>query len=134
MPFYNDGFTKLATDEYLVCRTTAGLNDLRQRVPVYGGWRTLLLVGAYISTGMSILLGTIDLDLWIAISPASISFLNGLLEYFELEKKIVCVNRSIKELHYLINWWNGLSYVEKRSSGNKNQLVERTEMALMAGE
>ena len=83
---------------------------------------------------MSILLGTIDLDLWIAISTASISFLNGLLEYFELEKKIVCVNRSIKELHYLINWWNGLSYVEKRSSGNKNQLVERTEMALMAGE
>ena len=66
------------------------------------------------------------------VTQATISFLQGILEYTRLENKIVSLNRSVKDLSYLLTWWDGLTFVEKRSSRYKDQLVERTEMALMA--
>jgi hypothetical protein len=40
----------------------------------------------------------------VPVAIASISFLSGFLEYFQLEGTVVCMNRSIKEITYLLNW------------------------------
>ena len=49
-------------------RTRPELERLRLRLPQLGFWKAALAAGMYTCTGGSILLGTIDLDLYIAIS------------------------------------------------------------------
>lgn len=47
----------------------------------------------YLGTSVSVLLGTLHYDIYIAISTATISLLTGLMEYQKLAEKIAVLNR-----------------------------------------
>ena len=59
----------------------------------------------YIATGVSVLLGTMNMDLYIAITTGAVSLLMGIIEYQKLEQTIVCLNASSMQLSHLLLWW-----------------------------
>ena len=59
----------------------------------------------YIATGVSVLLGTLNMDLYIAITTGAVSLLMGIIEYQKLEQTIVCLNASSMQLSHLLLWW-----------------------------
>ena len=54
---------------------------------------------------MSVLLGTLNMDLYIAITTGAVSLLMGIIEYQKLEQTIVCLNASSMQLSHLLLWW-----------------------------
>ena len=43
----------------------------------------------YVATGASVLLGTLHMDLYIAVTTATVSLLTGILEYQKLEATVI---------------------------------------------
>ena len=85
----------------------------------------------YISTGVSVVLGTFGLDLYIAITTGLVSLLTGMLEYQKLEATIVALNVASVNLHNQLLWWDSLTFVEKRMGKHRDNLVATTESAIM---
>jgi hypothetical protein len=54
------------------------------------------------------------------------------MEYEKLERKVVILNSSKKQLQATIKWWHALSFVDRRQPAKKDELVEKTEEALVA--
>jgi hypothetical protein len=132
VPFGNNGYSILTAHEYLACRTKPGLEIIRARLPTLGRRQAFLNAVMTCMNAVSVLFGTVELDLYIAVSTAGISFIAGVLDYLRLQVTVVTLNRSATDLDQLIDWWNGLSFVERRSSRMKDKLVQDTERALMA--
>ena len=113
-------------------RTIPGLHAIEKRLPGLGRRKKCMEGLIYLATSVSVLLGTLHYDIYIAISTATISLLTGLMEYQKLERKIVILNSSKNTLEKTIKWWHSLSFVDRRQALNKDKLVEDTEEAMMA--
>lgn len=85
-----------------------------------------------VATATSVLLGTLHLDLYIAVSAALVSFCTSVLEYQRLEASVVIHNNCIKDLTRLAGWWSSLTFVERRMPQHKDRLVRITEDSAMA--
>ena len=110
----DDGFNQLNADEYLAVRTKPALETLKRRLPPISRRKEILQALTYIATGASVLLGTLSMDLYIAITTATVSALTGTIEYQKLQETIVSLNNSVMQLTHLLMWWDSLSFVEKR--------------------
>ena len=87
---------------------------LKQKLPPLSRRKEKLQALTYITTGVSVLLGTLGMDLFIAISAATVSMLTAILEYQKLESTIVNLNNSSRSLAHMMLWWDSLSFVERR--------------------
>eukprot|EP01043_Picozoa_sp_COSAG02_P034284 COSAG02_NODE_2389_length_8985_cov_3.175676_3_plen_826_part_00 len=110
----DDGFEVLTADEYLAVRAMPALERLRAKLPPLSRRKERLQAMVYATTGVSVLLGTLHLDLFIAISTATVSMLAAVLEYQKLEATIVTLNNSSRSLAHMMLWWDSLSFVERR--------------------
>ncbi len=110
----DDGFEPLTADEYLAVRAMPALARLRKQLPPLSRRKELLQAMVYITTGVSVLLGTLEMDLFIAISTATVSMLTAILEYQKLEATIVTLNNAARTLSHMMLWWDSLSFVERR--------------------
>jgi len=128
----DDGFEGLSTQYYITMRTIPGLHAIENKLPGLGRRKKCMEALIYLATSVSVLLGTLHYDIYIAISTATISLLTGLMEYQKLERKIVILNSSKNTLEKTIKWWHSLSFVDRRQALNKDKLVEDTEEAMMA--
>ena len=72
--FVDDGYSRLDASEYLACRTQLHLNRMKQEVVPASRWLTSLKILTLIFTTVSVALGSINLDLFIAVSTAIVSF------------------------------------------------------------
>jgi hypothetical protein len=77
----DNGFSILQADEYLAVRTKPMLEGIYSRMPPLSRKKKALHTLVYLSTGASVLLGTIGMDLYIAISTGIVSLLTGIIEY-----------------------------------------------------
>jgi len=127
----DDGYNQLSADEYLAVRTKPALEALKNRLPPISRRKEMLQALTYVATGASVLLGTLGMDLYIAISTAAVSALTGTMEYQKLQETIVSLNNSVMQLTHLLMWWDSLSFVEKRMAKHKDMLVASTEGAIM---
>ena len=127
----DDGYTRLSAEEYLQFRTVAKLDAYREKLPMLYTWSYRFQALIYICTGISVVLGTIDLDLYIAVSTAAVSLIQGMMEYQRLESQVVTLNAATLLLENAIENWKALSFVEKRMASNKDDLVKATERAIM---
>lgn len=128
----DDGFSCLNSQEYVAVRTIPGLSTIEHKLPSLGLAKQSLQALIYIATSVSVMLGTLHYDIYIAISTAMISLLTGIMEYEKLERRIVILNSSKKGLESTLKWWHALSFVDRRQPTKKDELVERTEDALVA--
>eukprot|EP01043_Picozoa_sp_COSAG02_P051480 COSAG02_NODE_5422_length_4345_cov_3.380593_3_plen_264_part_00 len=110
----DDGFSQLNADEYLAVRTKPAVEAIKHRLPPISRRKEILQALTYIATGSSVLLGTLGLDLYIAVTTATVSALTGMIEYQKLQETIVSLNNSVMQLTHLLMWWDSLSFVEKR--------------------
>lgn len=115
----DDGFNQLNADEFLAVRTKPALEALKHRLPPISRRKEILQALTYIATGASVLLGTLGLDLYIAVTTATVSALTGMIEYQKLQETIVSLNNSVMQLTHLLMWWDSLSFVEKRMGTNR---------------
>ena len=58
----------------------------------------------YVATGASVLLGTLHMDLYIAVTTATVSLLTGILEYQKLEATVINLNNSSRVLQHTLMW------------------------------
>lgn len=128
----DDGFSGLSSQQYVAVRTIPALGRIEHKLPSLGRIKKILQGLIYVATSVSVLLGTLHYDIYIAISTATISLLTGIMEYEKLERRIVILNSSKKQLEATLKWWHALSFVDRRQPVKKNELVERTEDALVA--
>ena len=110
----DDGYNQLSADEYLAVRTKPALETLKRRLPPISRRKEILQGLTYVATGASVLLGTLSMDLYIAITTAAVSALTGTIEYQKLQETIVSLNNSVMQISHLLMWWDSLSFVEKR--------------------
>ena len=111
---HDNGFDALSADEYLAVRAKPALALLKRKLPPLSRRKEKLQALTYITTGVSVLLGTLGMDLFIAISAATVSMLTAILEYQKLESTIVNLNNSSRSLAHMMLWWDSLSFVERR--------------------
>ena len=128
----DNGFSQLAVDEYLAVRCKPALEEIQARLPPLSRRKELLQALTYVATSISVLLGTLKYDMYIAITTAAVSLLTGVLEYQKLEATIICLNNSSIILAHTLMWWDSLSFVEKRMGKHKDNLVATTEAAIMS--
>ena len=77
----DDGYSRLDCNSYLAVRHEVHRARMKQEVqPVGRGLRNLKIYMA-VATTVSVVLGAFDLDLWIAVSTAMVSFSSSWLEY-----------------------------------------------------
>ena len=126
------------------------------RLPPLSRRKEMLQALTYVATGVSVLLGTLHMDLYIAVTTATVSLLTGILEYQKLEATVINLNNSSRVLQHTLMWcaangsalcmrppaytarmlrlrrWDSLTFVEKRMAKHKDHLVLTTENALLS--
>lgn len=75
--FTDDGYSQLDAASYIACRTIPLLARQKKRLPWMGRLDMFLNTAIFIVTTISVILGSLRLDLYIAISTAGVSFLTG---------------------------------------------------------
>ena len=90
----DDGYEVLSADEYIAVRTKPALEKLKEQLPPISRRKTFLQALTYVATGVSVMLGTLHMDIYIAISTAIVSLMTGILEYQKLEATIISMNNS----------------------------------------
>jgi hypothetical protein len=110
----DDGFDVLTADEYLAVRAKPALERLKRQLPPLSHRKETLQALTYITTGTSVLLGTLHMDLYIAITTAAVSLLTGIMEYQKLEATVINLNNASRTLAHMMMWWDSLSFVERR--------------------
>ena len=145
--------------DYIACRTVPQLALMQQTLPPLSARKDHLQMLMYFMSALSVVFATVHADLYIAVSTAAISLCTGILEYQKLEVKVASLNRSIKELSKVLHDWDSCAFaycswplaatavcprppvdvvcstgtfVERRKAWIKDQVVERTESAVMA--
>eukprot|EP01046_Picozoa_sp_COSAG06_P014161 COSAG06_NODE_871_length_11856_cov_6.434039_1_plen_960_part_10 len=130
--FEDDGYGRLVATQYLACRTQAQLDRLRSEVePLSVKLRSLRIL-TLVATTISVLLGSINIDLFIAISTAAASFFTTVAEDGDYKRILHIKNISISRIEAAKQEWLGLTVIEKRDQRNKDRLVQETEAAIMA--
>ena len=74
------------------------------RLPPLSRRKEMLQALTYVATGVSVLLGTLHMDLYIAVTTATVSLLTGILEYQKLEATVINLNNSSRVLQHTLMW------------------------------
>ena len=91
----DDGYSQLGAEDYLAVRTRSKLAEIELMLPGLSRQKQGLQYLTYIATVVSVILGTIKMDLYIAISTGAVSMFTAILEYQKLQ-----VSRSRSCHHY----------------------------------
>lgn len=73
-----------------------------------------------------------NLEAWVPVVLAGAAAAEFAGSYLQLDARIPRLNASACELTKVLLWWNGLTLIQCRQPSNKDQLVERTENAILA--
>lgn len=124
--FEDTGYSPLDAAEYIACRTQPLLARQKKRLPWMGRLDMFFNTAIFVVTTISVILGSLRLDLYIAISTAAVSFLlgtaspataalryltksscAGFLEFEKYEETVHRLNRSTQDLEEKLLWWDG---------------------------
>lgn len=61
------------------------------------------------------MLAVLDFAQWIAITVAVASVAMALQDYFYIPSQLGVSNTAIKDIHNLLNWWDSLSLVQRKT-------------------
>jgi hypothetical protein len=129
--FTDDCYSRLDGTQYLHCRTQVVLERMKRDVQPLGYKLQCLKVCALVSTTVSVVLGSFDLDIFIAASTALVSFFTTAQENGDYKRKLEINNIGIKRLQAAELEWKSLPFAEKRDPRAKEKLVQQTEQAIM---
>jgi hypothetical protein len=125
-----DRFSMLMPDHYYRVRVLRELAYYRRRTPqLERQLRTYQLI-IYIVSGGAAILGMFGAELWVAFTTAIVSALTTLLEYNQVQGRLMRYNAAAAELSNIRTWWKALSAVEKASPVLMKSLVDSTESVL----
>lgn len=129
--FTDDGYSQLNVHEYIACRTIPQHKKIQDKLPEINRMKNRLQIMMYVMSAVSVLLATMNMDLYIAVSTAAISLFSGVMEYQKLETKVATLNRALKDLTQILHDWDSFTFVERRMPHVKDSIVQRTEAAVM---
>ena len=132
LSFRDDGYSRLEATEYLACRTQVQLKRMRMEVQPLSRKLRLLKILMMVATTVSVGLGSINADLFIAISTSAVSFFSTCIEDGDYKRHVHTTNLAITMLEAAESDWTALTFVQKRDPKHKDRLVRQTEAAIMA--
>eukprot|EP01052_Picozoa_sp_SAG31_P023047 SAG31_NODE_1868_length_7028_cov_4.100303_3_plen_505_part_00 len=127
----DDGYGLISAEDYICVRVIPQLATMKRRLPPLTRRLKTLQALTYVATGVSVLLGTLEFDIYIAVSTAVVSMLTGIIQYQTLESTIISLNIGATTLTHLLLWWDSLSFIERRMPQHKNHLVTSSEEAIL---
>ena len=84
-----------------------------------------------INSGGAVLAGFGDaLVPYVAITVAMAAVFSSLLEHTRVGKKVEAYNAAQRDLHNMINWWEGMTSTERRTSKSVKIVVTTVEGAM----
>eukprot|EP01048_Picozoa_sp_COSAG05_P011477 COSAG05_NODE_1082_length_5937_cov_2.133265_1_plen_324_part_10 len=84
---HDKGFEQLSAEDYLQYRTRPKKLLMENQLPPLSRRKNFLQALTYVATAASVMLGTLEMDLYIAITTGVVSFLSGIIEYQKLEAR-----------------------------------------------
>merc|ERR1711968_358756 len=69
--FQDDGYSPLNVHEYIACRTIPQQRLIQETLPKLNGRKSLLQILMYVASAVSVMLATLNMDLYIAISVST---------------------------------------------------------------
>eukprot|EP00163_Fabomonas_tropica_P028291 TRINITY_DN5729_c0_g1_i1.p1 TRINITY_DN5729_c0_g1~~TRINITY_DN5729_c0_g1_i1.p1 ORF type:complete len:1177 (+),score=355.56 TRINITY_DN5729_c0_g1_i1:530-3532(+) len=123
-------YSLMMPDDYYYWRVFTELSYYRKRTPMLEKELRRFQWSIYILTGGSALLGTFGVELWIAVVTAFTTTLTALLEYHQVQGRLMRYNMTVAQLENVQIWWHSLSAVEKASPVRMQYLVDTTESIL----
>ena len=129
----DDMMTSMNIDDYMQYRARPILSYFEKTAP----WRAfelqcLEVVIFCISSAGAVLVGlNKELAPYVALTVAVSFVCKSAIEFTRLDKQVETYNKSQRELHNLINQWDGMTRTERRTRSTIKQVVGTVETAML---
>ena len=86
---------------------------------------------SYVVTGVSVLLGALGRDLYIA--TAGVGLLLAVIHHQALDVQLTSANTAKASMMNMLLWWDSMIGAQRRTARARDRLVRCTEVAVLAG-
>eukprot|EP00928_Gymnodinium_smaydae_P046242 TRINITY_DN30803_c0_g1_i2.p1 TRINITY_DN30803_c0_g1~~TRINITY_DN30803_c0_g1_i2.p1 ORF type:complete len:825 (-),score=114.85 TRINITY_DN30803_c0_g1_i2:262-2736(-) len=128
----DDGISMMTADDYMKYRLIPLEKSYQALAPWIERQLTMLQVCIFLSTTVSTVLAALGFRLWIAVLFALASAFQSIIDFEQVQSKLVHVNAALTEVRNLRVWWQSLNMYERRMQQHRETLVHTTEEAVMA--
>jgi len=111
---------------------------VEQSVAMYGDapwmatFRLYIKFAVIMLTASSSALASFEKPEWVPLPLAIAAVLEFAKDYMQLDTRVPTINGAAGELIKVWLWWSGLSIAQTRLASNKDELVDRSERAILA--
>jgi len=129
----DDLLTALSIDDYMYYRVRPLCTYFERTAP----WRAFelqcleIIVFVFNSSG-AVLVGVSDNAVpFVALTVATASVCKAFIEFSRLDKQVEAYNSAQRDLHNMINKWDGMTRTERRTRSTITEVTETVESAMM---
>lgn len=132
----DDFFSSITIDDYMQYRAKPLCAYLERTAPWRGYWMQVceIMIFAFSSSG-AVLVGLGESMIpYVAMTVAAASIVKSFMEFSNLGKQVEAYNTALRDVHTMMNEWDGLTRTERRTRQTIKKVVTTVEnaMALVA--
>ena len=132
----DDLATSLSIETYVEYRVRPYVSHLEKVAPQLARKLQVLEILVFLANSAGailalIVVGTISLANFVAVSVAIASTLSSIIEFHNLQARVTATNGALREMHNLLVWWAALSMVDRRTSYTKHRVVSTLERCML---
>lgn len=128
----DNGFSSISADDYLKFRLNPLIQTYSRESPKLVMQFKYLYLLIFFTAALSSVLTLVGQELWIPLVVGASAGCSSVMEFGNLQTRVLNTNKALLALRNLLIWWEGLSMVQKRLPQNKAILVEAAEAAAEA--
>ena len=122
---------QMAVESYIDYRARPFAEFLEKRAPKVSNRSQLLEYGAILCNTGGAVLAVLGMADYIPITVAAAAFCMALGDYFYIPAQLAAANGGLQELHNLLNWWDGLSLIQRKTRATKSRACQTVEAAFL---
>jgi len=130
--YIDDYVSQLDIETYIECRVRPLAETFEKRAPVMSRRYTAAESLSLAANTAGAVLAVLSLGSWVSITVAVSAVFLALQDYFFMPSQLEATNRALQENHNLLNWWESLSLVQRKTRMVKFQCATCCEGALLA--
>ena len=119
-------------ETYVECRLRPLATLFERRAPIISRRQQIFEVGSLLANTAGAVLAVIALGNWIPATVAVASVLLALQDYFYIPSQLEANNRALQENHAMINYYESLSLVQRKTRAVKLEICKCCEDAVLA--
>lgn len=121
----------MRADAYIEERLQENAREFYRLLPKLTALNRLFMLLIVLLSSVATALVAFELQQWVPVVITIGSAFEFANTYLQLETRIPNLNASASELTNVLMWWNGLTLIKSRQVSSKDELVDRTEDAIV---